>query len=190
MVLPLKKLAVLSLQDISLISLVKTACVFFPAHYEQMNERTACAPFPEDEISTEDNCIPRPRASVQFVVSTVAVAECAGLCAYRAHLFSHEAGTKRDRCVMHTSTVTAPSPSLCRGAHLHLKFTRLYVPALISGTFKLVQLPSSNHLVVLNFPEAWGPSPKFVYTLTVAWRAFGTDPITPGKIPRDAAERT
>lgn len=34
-----------------------------------MNERTACAPFPEDEISTEDNCIPRPRANVQFVVS-------------------------------------------------------------------------------------------------------------------------
>lgn len=198
---PLKKLAILSLRDISLISLVKAACVFFSPLItnEWTNERRARRS-PGTKL-VRRIIVFHARARMSSLLfqqwSPVAVAECAGLYEYSAHLFSHEAGTKRDRCVIwtrahrHRTVRVATPPSLRRGAHLHLKFTRLYVPALISGTFKLVQLPSSNHLVVLNFYDAWGgpsPSPNF-YTLTVAWRAFGSDPITPGKIPRDAAVR-
>lgn len=126
---------------------------FFPAHYKRMNERTACALFPEDEISAEDNCISHPRANVQFVVSTAVVAEYAG---YSAHLFSHETPgyEARPLCYAHEHRHRTVASFLGRGAHLHLKFTRLYVPTLISGTFKLVQLPLSNHLVALNFHGA------------------------------------
>jgi len=183
MVLPLKKLATLSLQYISLISFVKTACIFFPlAHYERMSERTACAPFPEDEISAEDNCISRPRANVQFVVSAaVAVAECAG---YSAHLFSHEA---RSLCYAHKhrhrTVVSAPWSASASEIYASLR-AYLDIKHVQTCPTSVVQPPRGPQTCTERGVRS--RLLNFVYTLTVAWRAFGADPITPGKISRDA----
>lgn len=115
-VLPLKKLAILSLQGISLISLVKTACVFFFLRSLRTNERRA-------------RHSPRTKLVRRIIVFHSRARMSSWLFQQRSpllnardytHIYSR---TKRDHCVMHT----AP-PSSLRGAHLHLKFTRLYVP--------------------------------------------------------------
>jgi len=143
--------------------------------------------FPEDEISAENNCILLPRANVQFVVSA-AVAEYAK---YSAFIFARNAGIRSATVVLCTRASSphrwrrvVPGPWSASASEIYASLRAyLDIRHIQTCPTSIEQPPRGPKL-----PQSAGRDPssslKFVYTLTVAWRAFGVDFITLGKTPR------